>query len=118
MRTDQYYGLNSWARNLVLATQKVEEIGVRRFPDDTIEPFIRSVDVPVAKITKIGEIDSAFMPGMKVADLNRYELPTGEVYEEYIQAQPWNSGPCSYIALKDGAGEPVRESLWMRKPMA
>jgi hypothetical protein len=102
----------------VLATQEVEEIGVRRYPDDTIEPFIRKVSAPLATICKIGEIKSAFSPGMPVADLRRYELPTGEVYEEYIQAQPWNGGPCYYIALKDSAGEPVRESLWTTKQIA
>jgi len=118
VRTDQYYGLNAWARERVLATQVVEEIGVRRYADYTIEPFIRQVTVPVATITKIGEIDSAFLPGSAVADLNRYELPGGEVYEEYVQAQSWNGGPCYYIALKDSAGEPVRESLWTKKLMA
>jgi hypothetical protein len=114
MRTDQYYGLNSWAKNLVLATQVVSEIGVRKYADDTIEPFIRSeVVVPVATITKIGVIEGAF--AATVADLNRYELPSGEVFEEYVQAAPWHSGPCYYIALKDAEGNLVRRSLWTRK---
>ena len=116
MRTDQYYGLNAWARNLVLATQVVSEIGVRRYPDDTIDAFIRSdVVVLIATVTKIGEIEGAFDP--VVADLNRYELPTGEIFEEFVQAQPWHGGPCYFIALKDASGDPVRESLWKRKEM-
>jgi hypothetical protein len=118
MRTDQFFGLNQWARELVHATQVVSEIGVRKYPDDTIEAFIREVKLPVANITKIGEIDSVFAPGMPVADLNRYELPDGRVFEEYIQAQPWNSGPCYFIALKDSETKPVRKSLWTRKQMA
>jgi hypothetical protein len=118
MRTDQFYGLNAWARELVLTTHVVTEIGVRKYADDTIEPFIREATIPVATLTKIAEIDSAFAPRMPVADLNRYELPDGRVYEEYVQAQPWNGGPCSYIALKDSSGEPVRESLWTKKEMA
>jgi hypothetical protein len=72
--------------------------------------------VPIAIITKIGEIEGAFAP--VVAELNRYELPGGRVFEEYVQAAPWHSGPCYYIALKDSAGNPVRESLWTRKQMA
>lgn len=116
MRADQYYGLNGWAKNLVLATQVVSEIGVRKYPDDTIEAFIRNdVVVPIATVTKIGEIEGAWDP--VVADLNRYELPTGEIFDEYVQAQPWHSGPCYYIALKDSSGVPVSESLWTNKEM-
>lgn len=112
------YGLNAWAREVVLATQVVTEIGVRKFADGKIEAFERAVAVPLARITKVGEIESAFAPGVKAFDLSRYELPDGRIYEEYIQAQPWSSGPCYYIALKDSAGEPVRESLWTKKQMA
>jgi len=118
MRTDQIYGLNTWARSLVLATQVVSEIGVRKYSDDTIEPFIREVKVPVAAITKIGEIESAFAEGMVIADLSRYELPDGRIFDEYIQAAPWSGGPCYYLALKDGFGNPVPESLWTKKQMA
>ena len=35
----------------------------------------------------------------------------GEVYEEYVQASPWSSGPMYFYALKK-AGVPVEESLW------
>ena len=116
MRTDQYYGLNAWAKKLVLATQVVSEIGVRKFADDTIEAFIRNeVVIPVATVTRIGQIEGAFDP--IVADLNRYELPSGEIFDEYVQAQPWNSGPCYYFALKDSSGSPVSESLWTLEEM-
>ncbi len=102
MRED-HYGLNAWARELVLATQVVSEIGVRKYADDTIEPFIRSeVVVPIAGTSKIGEIEGAFAP--VVAELNRYELPDGRIFDEYVHAAPWHSGPCYYIALKDSAG--------------
>ena len=66
MRTDQYMGLNAWARLVVLATQEVSEIGVRKYPDDTIEPFIRNVEIPVATVTKIGEIESVFASGVAI----------------------------------------------------
>lgn len=118
MKTDQYYGLNAWARDLVLATQTVSEIGVRRFADDTIEAFIRSdVVISIATVSKIGEIECIFAPGSVFAQLQRYELPDGRVFDEFVQAQPWNSGPCYYIALKGVDGEPVRQSLWKRKEM-
>lgn len=118
MRTDQLYGLNAWARNLVLATQTTSEIGVRKYDGGIIEAFEREVTVPVAKTTNIGEIESAFAPGTKAFDLKRYELPDGRVFDEYVQAAPWSGGPCYYIALKDAAGNPVPESLWTKKQMA
>jgi hypothetical protein len=118
MRTDQLYGLNAWAREIVHATQVVSEIGVRKYPNETIEAFVREVTVPIAAVTKISEIECAFAPGTAIADLNRYELPDGRVFEEYIQSQPWSGGPCYYIALKDETGQPVSQSLWTKKQMA
>jgi hypothetical protein len=44
--------------------------------------------------------------------LSRYTLPTGEVYEEFVQASPWSSGPVFFLALKDADGNEVEGSLW------
>ena len=34
-------------------------------------------------------------------------------YREYIQAEPWSSGPCIFIALWDIENNiPVKDSLW------
>lgn len=110
MRSDQYIGLNDWARKKVLATRKAREIGHRVYPDGRAVPFQRKVRVPVARVRVIGRIKGAWDP--HVANLHRYTLPNGQVYEEFVQAEPWSSGPCYFIALKDRSGNEVKESLW------
>lgn len=46
-------------------------------------------------------------------DLMIYTLLDGREVEEYIQAQPWSSGPCIFLALRDAkTKEPLPETLW------
>lgn len=116
MRSDQYVGLNSWAQSKVLQTQKVREVGVRIHPGGVKRRFKRWVRVPVARVEVIGKIEGAWTD--VVAHLHRYRLPNGKVYEEFVQATPWSSGPCYFIALKSAKGFPVRESLWSDDELA
>jgi hypothetical protein len=44
--------------------------------------------------------------------LSEHTLPDGTVYIEALQAEPWSSGPCFFIALKTADGKWVEESLW------
>ena len=44
--------------------------------------------------------------------LHKYTFPDGRVFYEAVQASPWSSGPCFFLALKDERGEWVGESLW------
>ena len=47
--------------------------------------------------------------------LYEYHLD-GEVYEEFVQAEPWSSGSCFFLALRDSeSGEAVPKSLWTEK---
>lgn len=110
MRCDQYIGLNDWARAKVSETHKVREVGTRILPGGVVEPFDRTINLPVAKVEKVGEIHGAWTD--VVATLSRYTLPNGEVLTEYVQAEPWSSGPCYFVALKDAKGKPVPQSLW------
>ena len=116
MRCDQYIGLNEWASTRVFRTHKVHEIGVRILPSGKVRKFDRWIRVPVARTQVIGRIEGAWNDN--VANLNRYTLPDGTVYEEFIQATPWSSGPCYFIALKDKHGKPVAESLWNDEEIA
>lgn len=110
-RFDQYRGLNDWARKTVLKREKVRIVGVMTFPDGRRKRFSRWAKVPAVRIKVIGTIKGAWIP--KVADLHRYIMPGGKVFDEYIQADPWSSGPVYHIALKDArTGKPVAESLW------
>lgn len=87
MRADQYVGLNEWAVELV---REGTRTGI------TVE--------------KIGEIEGAWDP--VVDDIRQYTFPNGRVYRERVQAEPWSSGPCYFVALVDETGAWVPESLW------
>lgn len=115
MRMDQYIGLNDWAKGLVYATQTVREVGARILPNGKVESFDRTVRVPLATVEVIGKIEGAWND--HVADLHRYTMPNGSVFEEYIQADPWHGGPCYHIALKNKRGRAVRQSLWTQKEL-
>ena len=46
-------------------------------------------------------------------------IAAGEMaYAEFEQATLYSSGPCMFLALRDGAGNPVAESLWAECQMA
>lgn len=109
-RSDQYIGLNDWAKRMVTRKVKVREEGIRHFAGGKKQSFNRWRRMPLVRSEHAGVIRGAYQP--IVAKLHRYTLPNGEVFVEYIQAAPWHSGPCYFIALKDRHGKPVPESLW------
>jgi hypothetical protein len=109
-RSDQYIGLNTWARKLVTRKLTVREEGTRTFPGGKKQRFSRWRRMPVARKQHVGVIRGAWIP--VVAVLHRYTMPNGEQYVEFVQANPWSSGPQYFIALKDSRGNPVPESLW------
>lgn len=114
-RTDHYIGLNDWATALVSVTQTAREKGVRILPSGEEQPFEREVAIPLVRVEKAGELHGL----CTWFDLNRYIMPDGTVYEEFLQAQPWSGGPYHYIALKRVRTicgrrfeSTVKESLW------
>ncbi len=116
MRTDQYVGLNPWATRKVSKTMWVREVGVRILPGGRRQPFNRKLPVPVARKEVIGQIEGAFTD--IVANLYRHTMPNGKAYDEFVQATPWSSGPCYFLALKDSDGNVVPESLWSEDELA
>jgi hypothetical protein len=110
MRMDQYIGLNKWAQERVSQSQVVREVGVRILSNGKVEQFDRTG--PVALVVKevIGHLPGVWKE--HVADLHRYTMPNGSVFEEFVQAEPWSGGPCYHIALKNKKGAVVRQSLW------
>lgn len=100
MRCDQFMGLNPWARKLVEGESVLaytEEI-VRVYPDGRREPQEpRPVYVCTVKTEESGE----YFTGMFEEDypLHKYTFPDGSVYYEMVQADPWSSGPCFFLAL-------------------
>lgn len=121
-RSDQYIGLNKWARDLLESQpqNRVEIVGWRKTLDHTGKevsagPYDHAYSEPSYKVEDIAAVDGAWTE--KFFTLHRYTLVDGTVYEEYIQAEPWSSGPMYFIALKTKGGMPVVESLWTEQEM-
>lgn len=111
MRCTQVIGMNGWACQTFADTYKVEEVGVRSYPDGRVEKFRREVELPVIEGVPSGQIFTG-MVGEEY-DLLRYKLPNGEIWVQYVQSEPWASGPCIFLALKnEKSGEVIKESLW------
>jgi len=114
IRMDQYIGLNHRAEDLVagkrilLYTKHETQI----YPDGKTE-VLDSKDIYGSDIKR--EESEEFYEGM-FGDkylLNKYTFPDGRVYIEFVQAEPWSSGPMFFLALKDAeTGEEIVESLW------
>ena len=109
-RSDQYIGLNPWAKRMLTRKVKVREEGVRYFADGKKQRFNRWRRMPLVRTEHAGVIHGAYSP--IVAKLHRYTMQNGEQFVEYVQAAPWYGGPCYFIALMDKHGKPVPESLW------
>ena len=58
---------------------------------------------------KVGFFEGAFG---NLFDITAYFRGGVEVYREFIQVQPWSSGPVFFIALQRPDGEVVEGSLW------
>ena len=113
-RFTQIIGLNRWSTQLVSATEKATEIGRRFFEDGRVEEFEREVQISTATKREIGSFGGMFD---ETYPLFEYTLKDGRVFQEYVQAEPWSSGPCIFLALKQWARMdegliPVSESLW------
>ncbi len=111
MRCTQFIGLNPWAENFLRENRKLIHTRkvVNVLPDGTEES---QPDEAVREIPKrptgnkwIGMFDDG-------GDLHEYTLLDGKKVTEYVQASPWSSGPCIFLALRDETGSPVPESLW------
>lgn len=113
IRKDQYIGLNERVEELVKGTPVCVyvEVTTRVYPDgrhEEQEP--KPVYESSVKREEHDVIHGAWTD--MVAPLHKYTFPDGRVYFEAIQAAPWSSGPCYFIALKDERGEWVPESRW------
>jgi hypothetical protein len=103
----QVIGLSTRAESfLARGHTQYEEKVTRRYEDGTVEESNRSGSA--IRQREVGEFEGMFG---EPHPLNAYEIE-GRWYEEYVQADPWASGPCVFLALKDEAGEPLEELLW------
>lgn len=115
MRMEQWIGLSDRGQALIngkqilLYTEQVSRI----YPDDTVTVEIcnpRQVFTSSVQKEQYKMVEGAF--GEQHV-LLKYTFPSGMVYFEKIQSEPWSSGPCTFVALTDEKGNWVKESLWM-----
>lgn len=111
MRCDQVIGLNPWAKKLVNKSEAGYEI-VKQFNHlgDLVNTFRRNIEIPSVKKEVYGHFVGMFQDEYP---LHRYIFDDGSDYEEYVQAEPWSSGPCFFLALRHySTKEPLPNSLW------
>lgn len=119
MRTDQQMGLTYQARKFLqlgVSVQTCVEETTRVYPDGHRE---QQPNRPVFEPVTIKEPSGEVYEGMfgDKYPLFKYKLSDGRVYSEYVQASPWFSGPCFFLALKDSKNEVVSKSLWSKEEM-
>jgi len=114
IREDQHIGLNTWASDFVSKPTVEYTDHIRRvYVDKTVEDIEKKGIKCLVKQEPSGRI----ILGMFNVEypLYKYTFPDGKIIYEFLQAQPWSSGPMMFIALEDKEGERLRESLWTDK---
>lgn len=116
-RSESYVGLNAWASEFVEGKQvhAYTETISRVMPDGTFK-VIGPTDVKTSNvvIAQYSEVEGAFGG---IYPLFKYTFYDGREFFEYVQAEPWHSGPCYYLALRDSNGDPLPGSLWTDEEM-
>ena len=105
MRTTQFVGLTSDADNWLKENVRITK---RR---------CSCPDCQHEHITEVVEEEYDITYGMceDSFPLNKYQLKSGEWVYEYVQADPWSSGPVIFLALRQENGSPIPESLWSQE---
>lgn len=114
-RSWQYMGFNDAASEMLNETVKA---GTRQTKDFDLEGNMIggfTTDLLENACTKVEYArENPWMDSVNV--LYRYTFRDGRVLEGYTQAEPWSSGPCTFMALRDAeTKEPVPETLWSEK---
>jgi len=112
IRSDQHMGLTEAARKITENRDVAYvEKTTRVYPDGSQEDLL---DKEV--LTKPGVYDTYKGMFDEEYDLFEYRLKNGRIVREYVQAEPWSSGPVFFLALLDKeTGEVVPESRWSKE---
>ncbi|MCC7530766.1 MAG: hypothetical protein IT342_19745 [Candidatus Melainabacteria bacterium] len=115
MRTDTFYGLNTWGRNAIARTLPgVVESTVTYASGRTV--VRRTKNIPaVVHVETIGLIpereDSLLIPPLKA-----YHMHDGRILDEFVQEHFHCGGPCYWVALRNRrTGRVLKSSLWTEK---
>ena len=120
IRCTQVYGLSDRARALVEDLQPAIGAGSfsGMFDEEGQYPLNRYVRRTYAIRTLLMQADRIRADlAEKLAEIDMVSANETTVFAEYVQAEPWSSGPCIFTALRDADGNPVEESLWAERAM-
>lgn len=115
-RSTQWMGFtpesHKWLLNNAIC-EKVSVITTKLYRDDRRE-INETINDEINSIETGQEVTGMFEE--LVHKIREYPLKNGKVVEEYIQAEPWSSGPCIFMALRyKDTKKPIRASLWSQK---
>lgn len=114
MRCTQHFGLNDAARKELAkvkcsGTQTITTVWL----DGRTETSTRQVDDPLYKAEPTKDLYYGMFDSEEYSLMQYRNKSTGNIdYVEFLQSNNWSSGPCLFLALRDGKGEVVKESLW------
>lgn len=114
IRMDQHMGLSPEARTMI-AGEKVllyYRTELREMPNGESVKVIDREPVYGSSV-KCEETPARYV-GMFFDEypLYKYILPDGTELFETVQAEPWSSGPCFFLCLRDSDGYIIEESKW------
>jgi len=115
MRTDTFYGLNTWGRKSIARTLPGVSETTTTYPNGR-QVVRRSEFIPaVVRVEILGLIpereDSMLIPPLKA-----YHMHDGRILDEFVQEHFHCGGPCYWIALRNRrTGRVLKSSLWTKE---
>ena len=109
MRMDQYVGLTERAHKWL------QEHAALRYTETLSVSTVNGVETHRSSATNVApcSVDYDYIEGAwddHVAPLRRYQLQDGREVEEFVQAEPWSSGPMYFVGLRWVGKEPRDEA--------
>lgn len=116
-RSWNFYGLGAQAQQFLqdnLELTEFEETVTRTYADGRVHSTTRKLlEEPWQKAVSYAEHQPWFDEPLQ---LKYYVLKNGQIVYEYVQEEPWSSGPCTFLALSYSANNresnPVESTLW------
>ncbi len=108
-RSTSFMGLHKRAASFLEGHKRFlyKETIIKEYPDgEVVETSKDNYDV---SRTQYDTCDGMFC---EEYPLFEYTLKDGKTVQEYVQADPWASGPCIFIALRSKSGHPIKTTLW------
>jgi len=115
MRTDTFYGLNTWGRKLIARTLPGVVESTITYANGRTATLKREGIPAVVSVEVLGPIPER-EDSILIRPLQSYKMHNGVVLDEYVQEHFHCGGPCYWIALRyRSTGRVLKSSLWTKK---